>query len=168
MANKFTKSVLERQAKEMKARSSKPAEEGSRPAVPAAPATAVPTSPVEPAPAEPQPPIQTEQPEPIPAASGTTPPADLPIPAEPAAPSPSPAPEVPAGEGGAKPRATRKAAAPLPDLTAFIVRDEGRSAKNKTFYLDEAVIDALHRAAVAQKITDSKLVNDILKKILEV
>ena len=38
MANKFTKSVLERQAKEMKARSSKPAEEGIRPAIPAAPA----------------------------------------------------------------------------------------------------------------------------------
>ena len=34
MANKFTKSVLERQAKEMKARSSKPAEEGIRPAIP--------------------------------------------------------------------------------------------------------------------------------------
>ncbi len=39
-------------------------------------------------------------------------------------------------------------------------------AKNKTFYLDAAVIDALHRAAVAQKVTDSKLVNDILRKIL--
>lgn len=165
MANKFTKSVLERQAKEMKARSSKPAEEGIRPAAPAAGAVG---AAVEPAPAEPQPPAQLERPEPIPAVSGTTPSADLPIPAEPAAPLPSPAPESPAGEGGAKPRAARKAAAPLPDLTAFIVRDEGRSAKNKTFYLDEAVIDALHRAAVAQKITDSKLVNDILKKILGV
>uniref|UniRef100_UPI003AB51CDC hypothetical protein n=3 Tax=Oscillospiraceae TaxID=216572 RepID=UPI003AB51CDC len=57
-------------------------------------------------------------------------------------------------------------AAPPVDLTEFIVRDEGRMAKNKTFYLDAAVIDALHRAAVAQKVTDSKLVNDILRKIL--
>ncbi|WP_308754944.1 hypothetical protein, partial [uncultured Anaerotruncus sp.] len=59
-----------------------------------------------------------------------------------------------------------KPAAPPVDLTEFIVRDEGRMAKNKTFYLDAAVIDALHRAAVAQKVTDSKLVNDILRKIL--
>ena len=58
--------------------------------------------------------------------------------------------------------------APTIDLSDFIVRDEGRTAKNKTFYLDAAVIDAIHRTAVAQKVTDSKLVNDILKKILGV
>lgn len=70
----------------------------------------------------------------------------------------------------AQPKARSKSAkaAPAVDLTAFIVRDEGRSAKNKTFYLDAAVIDALHRAAVAQKVTDSKLVKDILKKLLGV
>ena len=74
--------------------------------------------------------------------------------------------------GGLQPapraRASRqpRPAAPPVDLTEFIVRDEGRMAKNKTFYLDAAVIDALHRAAVAQKVTDSKLVNDILRKIL--
>ncbi|MFR1111313.1 MAG: hypothetical protein ACLSDO_09305, partial [Anaerotruncus colihominis] len=87
-------------------------------------------------------------------------------------------PEPPAADSGsrepqplpAQPKARSKSAkaAPAVDLTAFIVRDEGRSAKNKTFYLDAAVIDALHRAAVAQKVTDSKLVNDILKKLLGV
>ena len=66
----------------------------------------------------------------------------------------------------AKPAGEGETAAPPVDLTEFIVRDEGRMAKNKTFYLDAAVIDALHRAAVAQKVTDSKLVNDILRKIL--
>ena len=85
--------------------------------------------------------------------------------------------EAPADSGSrepqplpAQPKARSKSAkaAPAVDLTAFIVRDEGRSAKNKTFYLDAAVIDALHRAAVAQKVTDSKLVNDILKKLLGV
>lgn len=55
-----------------------------------------------------------------------------------------------------------------PDLTDFIVRDTGRTAKNKTFYLDAAVIEAIHRCSLAQKVTDSKLVNDILRKILAV
>lgn len=54
------------------------------------------------------------------------------------------------------------------DLSAFIIRDNERSAKNKTFYLDAAVIHAIKAAAAAQKVTDSKLVNDILKKILGV
>ena len=56
----------------------------------------------------------------------------------------------------------------LPDLSDFIIKESGRSAKNKTFYLDAAVIEAVHAAAEAQRITDSKLVNDILKKILQV
>lgn len=62
--------------------------------------------------------------------------------------------------------------AALPDkdpqdiLSAYIVRDSGRKAKNKTFYLDGAVIQAIRRAASAQHIPESKLVNDILKKIL--
>ena len=84
-----------------------------------------------------------------------------------AAPAPKAA-EPPAEQPAPRARAARqpRPAAPPVDLTEFIVRDEGRMAKNKTFYLDAAVIDALHRAAVAQKVTDSKLVNDILRKIL--
>lgn len=138
MANKFTKSVLERQAKEMRqhpARAAKPAGEGETPAqeAPAAATAAIPA----------------EQPEAAaaPAPKAAEPPAEQPAPRARAARQPRPA-------------------APPVDLTEFIVRDEGRMAKNKTFYLDAAVIDALHRAAVAQKVTDSKLVNDILRKIL--
>lgn len=125
MANKFTKSVLERQAKEMKVHAAQ-------------------TSAPEPEPA----PQTAAAPEPAPAS----------VYEEPAEPAPAPA---------AKP-AVKKAvqSKSVPDLTDFIVRDEGRTAKNKTFYLDAAVIDGVHRAAVAQKVTDSKLVNDILKKIL--
>lgn len=168
MANKFTKSVLERQAKEMKARSSKPAEEGIRPAIPITPAETAPTTPPEPTPADTQTISPPELPEPTPPESRTSSPQNPPKPETIPEPLPETVPAPPAGEGNIKPRPARKTAAPLPDLTAFIVRDEGRNAKNKTFYLDEAVIDALHRAAVAQKITDSKLVNDILKKILGV
>ena len=168
MANKFTKSVLERQAKEMKARSSKPAEDGIRPAIPAAPAETAPAIPPEPTPADTQTISPPELPEPTPTESRTSSPQNPPNPEIIQEPIPETVPAPPAGEGNIKPRPARKTAAPLPDLTAFIVRDEGRNAKNKTFYLDEAVIDALHRAAVAQKITDSKLVNDILKKILGV
>ena len=136
MANKFTKSVLERQAKEMRqhpARAAKPAGEGETPVQEAA---AVPAA--------------QEAPQ-----------------AAPAAPAPKAA-EPPAEQPAPRARAARqpRPAAPPVDLTEFIVRDEGRMAKNKTFYLDAAVIDALHRAAVAQKVTDSKLVNDILRKIL--
>ena len=138
MANKFTKSVLERQAKEMRqhpARAAKPAGEGE--------------TPVQEAPAAAPAAIPAEQPEAAaaPAPKAAEPPAEQPAPRARAARQPRPA-------------------APPVDLTEFIVRDEGRMAKNKTFYLDAAVIDALHRAAVAQKVTDSKLVNDILRKIL--
>ena len=138
MANKFTKSVLERQAKEMRqhpARAAKPAGGGETPA--------------------------QETPQTAPAAI----PAEQPEAA--AAPAPKAA-EPPAEQPAPRARAARqpRPAAPPVDLTEFIVRDEGRMAKNKTFYLDAAVIDALHRAAVAQKVTDSKLVNDILRKIL--
>lgn len=55
----------------------------------------------------------------------------------------------------------------LPDgLEAYIVRENRRKAKNKTFYLDETVIQAIQKSASTQHITESKLVNDILKKIL--
>lgn len=148
MANKFTKSVLERQAKEMRqhpARAAKPAGEGETPAQ-EAPA-AVPAA--QEAPQEAPAAIPAEQPEAAaaPATKAAEPPAEQPAPRARAARQPRPA-------------------APPVDLTEFVVRDEGRMAKNKTFYLDAAVIDALHRAAVAQKVTDSKLVNDILRKIL--
>lgn len=52
------------------------------------------------------------------------------------------------------------------DLEAYIVRENGRKAKNKTFYLDETVIQAIRKSAATQHVTESKLVNDILKKIL--
>ena len=147
MANKFTKSVLERQAKEMRqhpARAAKPAGEGETPVQEAAAVPAAQAAP-QAAPAA----IPAEQPEAAaaPAPKAAEPPAEQPAPRARAARQPRPA-------------------APPVDLTEFIVRDEGRMAKNKTFYLDAAVIDALHRAAVAQKVTDSKLVNDILRKIL--
>lgn len=127
MANKFTKSVLERQAKEMHAT---PTPEPIQPAL----STAEPPAPVVETPA----PIR--EPEPLP---------------EPKMPMIAEKPAV------KKSRAT-------PDLSDYIIRNEGRTAKNKTFYLDRAVIDAVHRAASAQKITDSKLVNDILRKILDI
>ena len=148
MANKFTKSVLERQAKEMRqhpARAAKPAGEGETPAQDAPAAGPAAQEAPQEAPAA----IPAEQPEAAaaPATKAAEPPAEQPAPRARAARQPRPA-------------------APPVDLTEFIVRDEGRMAKNKTFYLDAAVIDALHRAAVAQKVTDSKLVNDILRKIL--
>ncbi len=51
-------------------------------------------------------------------------------------------------------------------LSDYMSRETERKAKNKTFYLDGAVIQALKRAASAQHVTESKLVNSILKKIL--
>lgn len=53
-------------------------------------------------------------------------------------------------------------------LDTFLLPEISRNAKNKTFYLDESVINALHKNAIERKTTDSKLVNDILKKILGV
>ncbi|MCI8493853.1 hypothetical protein [Anaerotruncus sp.] len=159
MANKFTKSVLERQAKERRQHPDGQAA-GERAAPAAAGAPAAPAAPAAPEAAA----------QPVPAAQ------DRDIQPEAAAPEAErPAPQAPAGGSlelplseQPKTRSKHTKAAPAVDLTAFIVRDEGRSAKNKTFYLDAAVIDALHRAAVAQKVTDSKLVNDILKKLLGV
>lgn len=126
MTNKFTKSVLERQAKEQKL-----ATTAARP-------------------------VKTE-----PTASQTV-----------SVPTPEPElqPSTPVAE---KPRrrsekSAKEPTANIPNLDAFIVREPSRTAKNKTFYLDAAVIEAVRRAAAAQKVTDSKLVNDILKKILGV
>lgn len=49
---------------------------------------------------------------------------------------------------------------------AYINKSNQRMAKNKTFYLDIDVIDAIKSAAKGQHIPESKLVNDILTHIL--
>ena len=51
-------------------------------------------------------------------------------------------------------------------LDQLLDTEEGRHAKNKTFYLDKAVIDAIHKEAKSRNMTDSKLINELLKKIL--
>lgn len=57
-------------------------------------------------------------------------------------------------------------ASALPDITLYIQKEPQRLAKNKTFYLDTDVIDAIKKVAKQQGITDSKLVNDVLRKVL--
>jgi len=54
------------------------------------------------------------------------------------------------------------------NITEILNRETQRTAKNKTFYLDEAVITALRKTAKEQNVTDSKLVNDILRHVLNV
>lgn len=54
----------------------------------------------------------------------------------------------------------------FPSIEDYIDQTSNRKAKNKTFYLDCAVLDALKKAAQKQQIAESKLVNDILKKVL--
>lgn len=54
----------------------------------------------------------------------------------------------------------------IPDIGGYLIREPQRSAKNKTFYLDGDVIDAVKAAARSQNVTDSKLVNDILRRVL--
>lgn len=55
----------------------------------------------------------------------------------------------------------------LSDLVAsYLIRTPERMAKNKTFYLDEVVINGIRSAAKKQKVTESKLVNDILRGVL--
>ena len=109
MANKFTKSILERQAKE--------AREHPKTAEP----LKLPT------------PETTDAPQQLPPSENTI--------------------------------ATEKQAAQL-QLDQLLEAEEGSAAKNKTFYLDQSVIDAIHRTAKARGLTDSKLVNEILKKLL--
>lgn len=53
-----------------------------------------------------------------------------------------------------------------PDLSAYLSHDEQRIAKNKTFYLDAVVIEHVKQAARRQGVTDSRLVNDILRRVL--
>ena len=55
------------------------------------------------------------------------------------------------------------------DLSDLFDREAERKAKNKTFYLDVSggsVIQAIKKTASDYHVTESKLVNDILKKIL--
>jgi len=61
---------------------------------------------------------------------------------------------------------TQEKSAALPDLSEYLRLEPQRQAKNKTFYLDVDVIEAVKSAAKAQRITDSKLVCDILRHIL--
>lgn len=49
-----------------------------------------------------------------------------------------------------------------------ILKKNERKAKNKTFYLDEDVIGGIAFAAKSQGVTESKLVNDVLKHILKI
>lgn len=53
-----------------------------------------------------------------------------------------------------------------PDISEYIRISPTRLAKNKTFYLDSDVINAIKVTAQKQSVTDSKLVNDILRKVL--
>lgn len=177
MANKFTKSVLERQEKEYrsaaKTKSATPAALET-PKAPASPEISGPTT-------EPK----AESPTAQHTAENAPPSANIPendsaitespikTPSQPPEPDPIP-PEAPAPT--AQSALSRQMPAKKGQIPAFqneglclddfIIRDEGRNAKNKTFYLDTAVIQAIKKAATAQKVTESKLVNDILKKIL--
>ncbi|MBE6904758.1 MAG: hypothetical protein E7476_00560 [Ruminococcaceae bacterium] len=134
MANKFTKSVLERQAKEAKDAKLYAHSAETSPSEPESHMTETFIPPV----IDPEPKNSTIQPPPK------------------------------ASENTAPKKQPKTIVSGQVDLSAFIIRDNERSAKNKTFYLDAAVIDAIKTAATAQKVTDSKLVNDILKKILGV
>lgn len=134
MANKFTKSVLERQAKEAKD-------------------AKLHTHTAEISPSDPEPEVTDVVAAPV-------------MKAEPKSSNIQSPPKT--SESSTPRRQPKTTVSGQVDLSAFIIRDNERSAKNKTFYLDAAVIDAIKAAAAAQKVTDSKLVNDILKKILGV
>lgn len=131
MANKFTKSILERQLHQP----ALPQEPAPLPAVPSA-------KPIE----EDSPKLYTNPPE------------------EKAA---KPAPERhPTAKSTAAPANTPYQ---MPEgLADLLTPTPQRSAKNKTFYLDAQVIDAIKTVAKKQKITESRLVNDLLRKVLGV
>lgn len=52
------------------------------------------------------------------------------------------------------------------DIGLYLRPETQRIAKNKTFYLDADVIETIKTTARVQRVTDSKLVNDILRKVL--
>lgn len=136
--NKFTKSVLERLEQEAKQQ-------------PKAPKST-------------QPPPVISEPEPLPAVIEP-----IPI-AEPAA-EPAIEPkktELPAVAAEIPPVKREEKPAPVSpgvDLSQFLRPDNRRTAQNKTFYLDQGVIDAVKAAAKKQKVAESKLVNDILRSV---
>lgn len=149
MQNKFTKGILERQEREYK----KQKAEKTFPEAEPLTAKVPPASNLEPE-------IVTT-PAPVKKKETAVPSVSKAPPVQPSAP---PIQEPPANFTPEAPKAIPQE---LPStLEAYIVRDGGRKAKNKTFYLDGAVIQAVKRAAAVQRVTESKLVNDILKKVL--
>ena len=75
-------------------------------------------------------------------------------------------PALKAAKTKAQKRETVKEEPVIPDLSSILNQTPQRVAKNKTFYLDEEVIDTLKNTAKAQKTTDSRLCNDILRAVL--
>ncbi len=47
-----------------------------------------------------------------------------------------------------------------------IIEKNSKSSKNKTYYLETSATDEVKKIAKSQKISESKLVNDILKHVL--
>ncbi|WLC68507.1 hypothetical protein [Clostridium tagluense] len=47
-----------------------------------------------------------------------------------------------------------------------IIYKSSKNSKNKTYYLETSAIDEVKKIAKKQKISESKLVNDILKHVL--
>ena len=45
--------------------------------------------------------------------------------------------------------------------------DDEKKSKNKTFYLEEIVINTLEKTAKKQKVSDSKFLNELLKHIFK-
>lgn len=65
-----------------------------------------------------------------------------------------------------KKKAVKAKPVAVPDLSEYIRSDLRRQAKNKTFYLDMDLLDAIKQAAQVQGVAESRLVNDILRKVL--
>jgi len=136
MANKFQKSVLERKKIEDELR----LKEHLAPAVQEQAALT-----------ESQPPAAPEQP--IAEEIAVQPPA------------PAQTGELPPAPNQPKPPKPQEKGADI-DLSAFLMPQNQRKAKNKCFYLDDDVINAIKTQSAKRKITESKLVNDILKSVL--
>jgi hypothetical protein len=67
--------------------------------------------------------------------------------------------------------AEREAATTAPgisDIRDYLIHDARRVAKNKTFYLDIAVADEIKRISREQQVTESRLVNDVLRGVFGV
>ena len=153
MANKFTKSVLERQAIEAKRQKG---QESPSPAPVAEAAAAQPVA----APA--QPPMETlDAPVRVALRDDGAPAYTLSVHRT----EPTVQEELPQ-DNEAEPQNSVMQNGLSDLVAAYVIRTPERVAKNKTFYLDEAVITAVRAAAKRQKVTESKLVNDILRGVL--